>query len=356
MIRPATGTWSALRHAVLAGALLAATGCGPEAPESAPPATPVRVVEAEQAPLSAGIRAIGQVAPAEEVRLSFKVGGVLASMAVVQGERIRAGQRLASLAQDEVAAAASQARALLDKAERDLERGEALFAEEVATREQVQDLATARDVARAGLRSAEFTARFARVVAPADGIVLRRLAEPGELVAAGQPVLVVGNTGGGWIVRATFTDRDIVRMNIGDVAEATLDAFPGRRFSAAVTELASAADPQTGTYEVKLAIDPQGLRFVQGLVARLELPGVAGAAVTVVPVAALLEADGGRAVAFVVARVDEAEVARRVELTIGRAVGAQVEVLEGITSGDRVVTDGAAYLRDGEAVRILGPA
>jgi membrane fusion protein, multidrug efflux system len=353
---PTSGSWHALPHAALAGLLLVVAGCGPAVPESAPPPTPVRVVEAEQAPLRAGIRAIGQVAPAEEVRLSFKVGGVLASMAVAQGEQVRAGQRLASLAQDEVAAAVSQARALLDKAERDLERGEALFAEEVATREQVQDLATARDVARAGLRSAEFTARFAQVVAPADGIVLRRLAEPGELVAAGQPVLVVGNTASGWIVRATLTDRDIVRLDTGDVAEVTLDAFPGRRFSATVTELASAADPRTGTYEVKLAIDTQGLRFVQGLVARIELPGAAGAAVTVVPVAALLEADGGRAIAFVVARHEETDVARRVELTIGRAVGAQVEVLDGIVSGDRVVTDGAAYLRDGAAVRVLGPA
>jgi len=356
MNRPAARTWRAPLQAVLATALLATAGCNPAVPEASPPPTPVRVVEAEQAPLSAGIRAIGQVAPAEEVRLSFKVGGVLASIAVAQGERVRAGQRLAALAQDEVAAAVSQARALLDKAERDLDRGEALFAEEVATREQVQDLATARDVARAGLRSAEFTARFAQVVAPADGIVLRRLAEPGELVAAGQPVLVVGNTAGGWIVRATLTDRDIVRVNTGDVADVTLDAFPGRRFSATVTELASAADPRTGTYEVKLAIDTQGLRFVQGLVAKLELRDVAGAAVTVVPVTALLEADGGRAVAFVVGRQAETEVARRVELTIGRAVGAMVEVLDGIAAGDRVVTDGAAYLRDGETVRILGPA
>jgi membrane fusion protein, multidrug efflux system len=337
---------------------LGLAGCG-EAPEqAAPPPTPVRVVEVERSPLAAGIRAVGTVAPAEEVRLSFKTGGVVAAIDVAQGERVRAGQRLATVARDEVDAAVSQAQAMLDKASRDLERGEALYAEEVVTREQAEDLRTARDVAAAALRAAEFNARFATITAPGDGMVLRRLAEPGELVAAGQPVLVVGNTGGGWIVRAHLPDRDIVRVETGDVARVRLDAFPGRSFEATITELSSAADPLTGTYEVKFAIDPQGLRFVQGLVAKIELAREDGsAALPVVPVESLLEANGSTAVVFLVAADGAAEdVARRVEVRLGQWVGTRVEVLEGVTEGDRVVTEGAAYLRDGETVRVLPQA
>ncbi|MCU0975162.1 MAG: efflux RND transporter periplasmic adaptor subunit [Steroidobacteraceae bacterium] len=341
--------------AAAAALALGLAGCGEAPQQDAPRATPVRVVEVERSPLAAGIRAVGTVAPAEEVRLSFKTGGVVAAIDVAQGERIRAGQRLASVARDEVEAAVAQARAMVDKAGRDLERGEALYADEVATREQVEDLRTARDVAAASLRAAEFNARFAVITAPGDGVVLRRLAEPGELVAAGQPVLVVGNTRGGWIVRAHLPDRDIVRVEAGEVARVTLDAFPGRSFEATVTEVSSAADPLTGTYEVKLAIDPQGLRFVQGLVAKIELPGEDGAAaLPVVPVESLLEANGSTAVVFLVAAGDtEDDVARRVEVRLGQWVGTRVEVLEGVTEGDRVVTEGAAYLHDGEAVRIL---
>lgn len=336
---------------------LALNACGEAPQEQAPRATPVRVAEIERSPLAAGIRAIGTLAPAEEVRLSFKAGGVVAAIEVNQGERIRAGQRLATLARDEVEAAVAQARAVLDKAQRDLERGEALYADEVATREQVEDLRTARDVAAAGLRAAEFNARFATIVAPGDGMVLRRLAEPGELVAAGQPVLVVGNTSGGWIVRAHLPDRDVVRIESGSVARVSLDAFAGRGFEATVTEVSSAADPLTGTYEVKLAIDPQGLRFVQGLVAKIELPGEPGAAaVPVVPVESLLEADGPRAIVYRVSPDGEGEVARRIDIRLGQWVGTRVEVLEGLAEGDRVVTEGAAYLRDGEAVRVLPPA
>jgi len=104
---------------------------------------------------------------------------------------------------------------------------------------------------------------------------------------------------------------------------------------------------------MKLAIDPQGQRFVQGLVAKVEMAGDPGAAVTVVPVQALLEADGSEAVVFVVASRDDGEVAERVAVRIGRLVGDRVEVLEGLQGGERVVTEGAAWLRAGVPVRIV---
>ena len=339
--------------AVLAAALIVACG-GQDAPVPELRSKPVRVAAVEQASMRSGLRAVGTLAPADEIRLSFKTGGVVASISVEQGDRVRAGQQLAALAQQEVAASVAQAHALAEKAERDLERGRALFADEVATREQLDDLTTARDVARANLRATEFNARFSRIEAPADGIVLRKLAEPNELVSAGQPVLIVGDTSGGWIVRAALSDRDVVRVREGDVAEVSLDAFPGQDFPATVIEIASAADPMTGTYEVKLAIDPRGARFVQGLVAKVEMIDTAGSAVPVVPVNALLEADGSEAVVYVVARRDEDDVAERVAVRLGRLVGDRVEVLSGLSGGEQLVTEGAAYLRDGETVRVLG--
>jgi RND family efflux transporter MFP subunit len=301
----------------------------------------------------ASLRAIGVLAPADEVRLAFKTGGVIQSIAVEQGAPVRRGQVLATLAQDEVAAAVAQARAVAEQSARDLERGKALLADEVATREQVETLETAHDVAQAQLRTALFNARHARIEAPADGIVLRKLAEPDEQVAAGQPVIVVGNTSAGWIVRASLADRDVVRVQTGDVAEVTLDAYPGRRFAARVVEIAAAADPQTGTYEMKVAVDPADARFVQGLVAKVTVADPDAGTVAVVPVSSLLEADGGLATVFVVAKGD---VARKVSVRTGRLLGERIEVLAGLDLGDRVVTEGAAWLDDNEPVRVLGGA
>jgi RND family efflux transporter MFP subunit len=344
-----------MNHRTLAAATLAGisalilSACGNGDQAAARPAAPVRVAMVETAPATESLRAIGVIAPADEVRLAFKTGGLIRAIHVEQGERVRQGQLLATLADDEVASAVAQAQALADKAERDLERGRALLADEVATREQIEDLATARSVANAALRSALFNARHARIEAPADGVVQRRLAEPDELVAAGQPVLVVGNTGAGWIVRTALTDRDVVRVQSGSTAEVTLDAFPGKRFAATVTEISAAADPDTGTYEMELAIDPQGERFVQGLVAKVVIADPDAASVPVVPVTALLEADGRAALVFVVAE----GVAKRVSVRTGRLLGERVEVVAGLAPGDRVVTEGAAWLDDNDAVRVL---
>ncbi len=331
---------------------LAAAGCGNGSTDDATRPTPVRVAPVETAPLDPAIRAVGLLATADEVRLSFKAGGVVAAIHVEQGARLSKGQLLATLRQDEVDAAVAQARALADKSDRDLERGRALLADEVATLEQLENLVTARDVAHAALRAAAFNARFSRIEAPGDGILLRRLAEPGELVAAGQPVLVAGLTGGGWIVRASLADRDIVRIAPGTRAAISVDAFPGRRFAGAVTELASASDPMSGTYEVQLAVDPQGAHFLSGMVAKVEFDLATAVAVPVLPVSALLEADGSVAVVYVIAPGED--VARRVAVRIGRLVGERVEVLGGLEGGEQVVTEGAAYLRDGELVRVIG--
>jgi RND family efflux transporter MFP subunit len=333
-----------------AAAGLAACGNGAD-PVAGNGAAPVRVAAVETAPVAESLRAVGVLAPADEVRLAFKTGGVIRSIAVEQGDRIRAGQLLATLADDEVAAAVTQARAVADKAARDLERGHALLADEVATREQVEDLATAQAVAAAQLRSALFNARHARIEAPGDGVVLRRLAEPDEQVAPGQPVLVVGNTGGGWVVRAALADRDVVRVQPGGAAEVTFDAFPDRRFPARIVEIAAAADPQTGTYEMKVAVEPEGARFVQGLVAKVTVADPDAENVAVVPVTSLLEADGRLATVFVVA---ESGVAKRVAVRTGRLIGERIEIVDGLALGDRVVTEGAAWLDDNDAVRVLG--
>ena len=341
-----------LALAIPAALILAGCGNGAE-PAAAKGAAPVRVAVVEKAPATETLRAIGVLAPADEVRLAFKTGGVIRTIAVEQGAPVKKGQLLATLADDEVAAAVSQARAVADQASRDLERGKALLSDEVATREQVEDLTTANSVAQAQLRSALFNARHARIEAPGDGVVLRKLAEPDEQVAAGQPVLVVGNTGGGWIVRAALADRDIVRVQTGDAAEVTLDAYPGRRFAATVMEIAAAADPQTGTYEMKVSVDPAGARFVQGLVAKVVVADPDAESVAVVPVTSLLEADGQLATVFVVSK---GSVARKVSVRTGRLLGERVEVVAGLALGDQVITEGAAWLDDNDPVRVLGGA
>jgi RND family efflux transporter MFP subunit len=219
----------------------------------------------------------------------------------------------------------------------------------------IADLTTAYNVARSSLDAARFNARFARIEAPADGIVFERMVEAGELVQPGQPVVVLGSTSSGWVVRAGLSDRDVVRLDTGASAEVTFDAFPGRVFAGKVTRIGAAADRVTGTFEVEIEVIPDGARFARGLVAKVTLPlaalpDVADSA-TVVPVSALVEADGNRATLYVLDRTQN--LARRKEVSLGPLLGEQVVITAGLVSGDVVITDGAAWLTDGRAVRVV---
>lgn len=310
----------------------------------------VRAVPVQEAVLGKPIRAVGVLEPKDKVTLAFKVGGVVARVAVEEGDTVRRGTLLAELDRTEIDATVSRAAQAEAKAARDRNRTHALYADDVATLEQLEDSTTALEVARADLATARFNARYSRIEAPADGFVVRRSADPSGLVAAGQPVLVVGSLANGWQVRAAVADREVVRLALGDPARVTFDAFPGREFAARVLRLAAASDAATGTYDVELAVEPDGAPFVQGLVAKVELaPSRARLPELTVPVEALLEADGAHATVFVLD--DETRAVRR-RIELGQLAGDRAEVRAGLSAGDRVITEGASWITDGDAVAL----
>jgi RND family efflux transporter MFP subunit len=298
------------------------------------------------------------LAPRNELKLAFKTGGVVDTVLVDAGDVVKRGQPLAALKRAEVDASVAQAAESVEKARRDLERARRLRADEVATEEQVQDLETAYNVARSNLGAVRFNASFARIEAPADGVIFDRLAEAGELVQPGQPVLVLGATDSGWVVRTGLSDRDAMRVNVGEPATVMFDAFPGRTFDGRITRVGASADRLTGTFEIEVEVRPEGARFARGLVARIaldlaELQNVASGA-TVVPVAALVEANGPLATVYVLDA--GGNVAHRKQVTLGPIIGEQVVVTTGLTAGERIITDGAAWLTDGRAVRVVADA
>jgi RND family efflux transporter MFP subunit len=315
----------------------------------------VRVATVEFRAPSAPVHAVGILSPKDQARLSFKVGGYIDTIRVEEGQPVRAGEVLASLQRTEVDAGLDQSRQTAAKAQRNLARGRALYADGVTTLEQVQDLTTAAKVAAAALRAAEFNARHAEIRAPADGVVLQKLADATELVQAGQPVLSVGKSGRGWVVRVGLADRDVVRLRAGDAAMVAFDAWPGQAFAGHVGNIATAADPATGTFTVEVPLEAGSARFVQGLVAKVAFSPQDAARVPVVPLQALIDANGEEAGVFVLDGDNasgHAHIVRRVTIRIGRLRGDAVEVRDGITPGTRVVIDGAAFLENGEAVRV----
>jgi membrane fusion protein, multidrug efflux system len=338
---------------VTAALAVLVAGCNSKATVETPVATPVRVATATSGPAAPSIRTNGLLANKDEIRLSFKVGGVIRKLAVSEGEHVHKGQRLAEIEQTEVNAQVEQARQAHEKAKRDALRGERLYEDKVISLEQLQDLRTQAAMAEAGLNSAEFNWNYAAIVAPHDGTVLRRLAEERELVAAGAPVFVLGAQDKGFIVRTGLADRQIMQVRLGDVAQVHLDALPDATLSGKITEVAGSADSASGMFRIEVTLDPTNLPLKSGLVAKLTVvPSSASAGSRVyVPIGAIVEGDGRTARLFVL----DKDKARRRDVEVAFIEGDNVAVASGIEAGEQVITDGAQYLEDGEQVALAEP-
>ena len=334
--------------------LVALAGCKPT--EQAPVREPARVGTGivTTGPAQPSILTNGVITTREELKLSFKVAGIVRAISVEEGQVVRAGQQLAVLELTEVDAQVEQARQLAAKAERDLARSVRLRTDEVISEEELEAVRTQAAVARAALRAAEFNRNFSTIIASRDGVVLRKLVEEREFVQPGQSALVVGPKAGGFIVRAALSDRDVVRLRLGDPATVSVDAFPEQALAGRITVLPGAADPASGLFNIEVELAAAPVKLVSGLSARVRIDAVVAgeSMLPYAPIAAVIEADGDRAAVFV---LENGRATRRA-VRIAFIAPAAIAVLEGLKVGEIVVTDGALYLEDGEAVQLVTPA
>ena len=333
---------------------LAVTGCASPAAETRPAAgasaaRPVRVAAIVDSALTSPVTGTGTLGSKDELVLGFKIGGVVARVLVDAGDRVRQGQVLATLERREIDAGVTKARSAEEKAARDVARFERLYADSVITRVQLQDARTGLTAAAADLDAAAFNQRYATILAPAAGTVLARRANPGELVSAGTPVLTLASAARGMVLRVGLPDRDVVRVKPGSTAVVRFDAYPGKEFVGSTSEIAAAASLGTGTYAVEIALRGAAT-LPTGLVGRVAISPATAHAVDLVPIEAIVEADGERGVVYVLAGDARAE---RRDVTIGFSDGRRVGITAGLAGARAVVTDGAAYLDDGDPVRVL---
>ncbi len=336
---------NALFIGFLAVAALTLSACG--APESDADAVQagegplVQVVEVFPLSAPGAVMASGLVGYKREGDLSFNAPGVIAALHVDAGDTVRRGQRLATLRRTSVGSNPDEAALARANAERDLAR--------------TQELYERGFVSEARLETARLALERARdssvLTAPADGLVLRRRADISQSVAAGAPVFAFGETGSGFVVRAPVSSSEAARLQVGDavivrVTELGNTARPGR-----VARVAGQGDAGTGAFEAEIEVpDVSGLR--SGMVAILEIasraPSISENAL-LVPSLSLLDARADQGIVFV---IDAEGVARRRSVRTAGVTQNGVLIVEGLEPGERVVSAGAAYVRDGEPVRI----
>lgn len=332
---------------ILLTAILLLSACSREEAVADPP-RPVLVVRPVAVAAGSGNTFPGEVHAREESPLSFRIGGKLVRRHVDAGDRVRRGDVLAELDPGDMELQAQAARAELVRLEGDLDRYRALLAQQLVSQSAYDAQKAAYEAAKARYEVARNQAGYARLRAPLDGVVASRQAEAGQVVAAGQTVFTLAADGGREVVIA-LPEARIRQFRVGQPAEVEPWAAPDRCLPARIREIAPAADPQTRTYQARVALDDGVAGEVDlGQSVRVHiLPEGEGTALGVPLAAVQRSADGGTSV-WVVDPATSTVRARPVR--IGAYGVSSVPVLEGLSADDWVVAAGGHLLREGQEV------
>lgn len=337
--------------AAVLGMTAAACGSKAEKTAEAPPAPAVEAVKIRDPSTGATLTATGPLERRREMTLSFRIPGVITRMTVDDGDVVRAGQVLATLDPAGVSAAQTRADVEVERARRDLARDQALFDQGFVSRQRLDDRTSALRAAQAGAGAAAFDRRWATLVAPASGVVLQRASQAGEVVQPGQAVLRLADETSPLTLRAPLADRDVARVKVGQAANIHIDGLPAP-VAGRITRVGERSGAQTGAVDVEIELSSStGLRSGQVATAEISVPALTGAAFARAPAEAILEADGKRAFVMVV----DKGVARRRAVTFGGFDGDDA-LISGLPAGASVITAGAGFVADGEAVRVVDPA
>ncbi len=329
-----------------------------EPPAAMPIARPVPTAVVERQP-AAQVRAFpGTVRAARRVDLAFSVPGVLDALNAQEGRSLRQGDVVAALDQRDYQNALDAAKARFVKAEHDLVRARTLWDKRVGSKARYEDAQAARDIALAELRIREKALEDTVLLAPFDGLVVRRHIETHEHIQAKQTIVSFQDLSSIEVV-IQVPERVIAHggpKGLG-VVQVRFDADESRWFDAAVQEYSAEADPVTRTYDVVVALaPPETLTVFPGMTATVQARiddrttlALPDQPLTRVPVEALWRGHDSESYVWVIDPEGSTPVKRRVEALA--LAGDCVQIRAGLEPGEHVATAGLHSLRENLWVR-----
>lgn len=313
----------------------------------------VEVDEARRGEAVEAVYATGAVEPSVQVPVAPRTGARLASWEVDEGAQVRKGQVLARLEAPDLERTVQEVGARERLARANLERTQRLVNEQFLSPAELDRTRVEWEAAQAGLRRAEAQRDYNVLIAPADGVVLRRDGERGQFIPAGQTLYTLACCAP-LRVSAEVDEEDIARVRVGMPVVMRTDALPNQVFDGEVAEITPKGDPVTRSYRVRIrfkdpvaidALGKSGLRVGMTMDANLIISRSKDA--LLVPTRAL------RGQQLWV--MDEGRVRSRGVVT-GVKGTARTEVRTGLRVGEQVVISATDKLRDGQRARVISGA
>ncbi|MGH8481985.1 MAG: efflux RND transporter periplasmic adaptor subunit [Nevskiaceae bacterium] len=333
--------------AVLAFTLLAGCGEAKKEDKKEETAVPVEVGKVTVGPIDAAYRGTATLEAEDEATVLAKTSGVIEQVLAEEGQRVKAGQVLARLETERLRLEVVRARAEADKARENFERNTRIYEKNLISKELYDQSRFALDAARAAHELAALTLRESEIRAPFDGVVSARYIKVGNAIQPNSPAFKVTQMDT-LHAHIYVPERDIHKLAPKQSAAMTLDAWPDRSFTGTILRVNPVVDAATGTVKVTVAMAGGQRELKPGMFGRVEILYDRRESAVLVPKDAVLTEDAAQSV-FVVSDGK----ARRQAIRVGYSDSYNYEVLEGLKSGDQVVTTGQTNLKDDAKVHVV---
>ncbi len=274
-------------------------------------------------------------------RVESKITGRISNLPVGLGWSVKKGDLIAELDAKEYQAKLEQARAAFSHAERELERFTLLLRHNAVTRQEFESFESQSRIAKAVLSEAETMLHYTRIVAPFDGVVAHKLAEPGDLAQPGRPLVEI-ESAGPMVFESGISESLIHGIKLGDGLPVRIASLPDER-TGTVVEISPAAREANRTFLIKLEL-PESANLRSGQFGRVAIP-VGESDLLAVPRGAVVERGQ---LQYVIVVQDGA--ARWRLVRTGKILDGHVQVLSGLDLGEWLVVDEPSKLADGQPV------
>jgi membrane fusion protein, multidrug efflux system len=320
-----------------------------------PPPVPVAAAEARREDVPQYLDGIGTLAAMREVTVAPEVGGRVNEIFFEAGARVQAGAPLVQLNDRTERADLAALRAQARLAELNLARSRELLERQAAARATVDQQQAQLDEVKANVEKIEAQIGYKLINAPFDGVLGIRQIDIGQFLAAGDPVVTLTDLSRLY-VNFSLPEQTRSRIEVGQPAEITTDAFPDRVFEARITAIEPQVSAETRAIRVQATMDNPGQRLLPGMFAnvRVVMPALAGA-ITIPETAVDFTLYGDSVFALREETAPEGGAvlkAVRTPIRTGDRFAGRVVVVSGLAEGDRVAASGQIKLSSGAAVTI----
>ncbi len=309
----------------------------------------VRVDTVQTKNVNAEFVANGTFAPLQELRFSSENSGRVARVLVDEGDQVRVGQTLAVIKGDRLSVDVQSAEAAYQTAQADMQRYENAFKTGGVTRQQLDQAKLALSNAKARLDQANITYGDATIKATINGVVNRRMIEPGSVVAPGTELFEIVNVSK-LLLRVTVNESQVPLLKIGQEVAIKASVFPDKSFAGRISFIAPKADASLN-FPIEIEVtNTADSELKAGMYGTAKFAPSAQAADKIRVVDRNAFVGGLKANQVFVVRNGTAHLTK---ITSGRVFGEDVEVLNGLQDGDFVVVSGQINLVDGAKVTVI---